>query len=86
MFSSVSEYARRAKLMKPLFLNNGFRLVYDNDLGEPLADGLVVRDVRLELRVGNEVQFLGAHPLAETGDELALSRSDDKRAGIGLVQ
>ena len=25
--------------MKKIFLNNGFRLVYDNDLGEPLADG-----------------------------------------------
>jgi hypothetical protein len=24
---------------KKLFLENGFRLVYDNDLGEPLADG-----------------------------------------------
>jgi aspartate/methionine/tyrosine aminotransferase len=33
------EYARRARTMKKLFLNNGFRLVYDNDLGEPLADG-----------------------------------------------
>ena len=25
--------------MKRLFLQNGFRLVYDNDMGEPLADG-----------------------------------------------
>ncbi len=25
--------------MKKLFLDNGFHLVYDNDLGEPLADG-----------------------------------------------
>jgi hypothetical protein len=39
VFASVAEYARRAKLMKPMFLNHGFRLVYDNDLGEPLADG-----------------------------------------------
>jgi aspartate/methionine/tyrosine aminotransferase len=35
----VKEYARRAKEMKKAFLNNGFYLVYDNDLGEPLADG-----------------------------------------------
>ena len=33
------EYARRARIMKKLFLGNGFRLVYDNDLGEPLSDG-----------------------------------------------
>ena len=25
--------------MKRLFLENGFKLVYDNDLGEPLSDG-----------------------------------------------
>jgi aspartate/methionine/tyrosine aminotransferase len=33
------EYSRRAKVMKRMFLENGFRLVYDNDLGEPLSDG-----------------------------------------------
>ncbi len=35
----VREYGRKAKVMKELFLKNGFRLVYDNDVGEPLADG-----------------------------------------------
>jgi len=35
----VKEYAERARGMKAAFLDNGFRLVYDNDLGEPLADG-----------------------------------------------
>jgi aspartate/methionine/tyrosine aminotransferase len=39
LFEPAREYARRAKAMKAIFLNNGFRLVYDNDLGEPLADG-----------------------------------------------
>jgi aspartate/methionine/tyrosine aminotransferase len=39
LWKPAREYARRAKLMKKLFLGNGFRLVYDNDLGEPLADG-----------------------------------------------
>jgi aspartate/methionine/tyrosine aminotransferase len=33
------EYAERAKEMKAAFAENGFELVYDNDLGEPLADG-----------------------------------------------
>lgn len=37
--SSVKEYARRAKKMKEIFLKNSFRLVYDNDAGEELADG-----------------------------------------------
>jgi aspartate/methionine/tyrosine aminotransferase len=39
LFEPAREYARRAGLAKKLFLENGFKLVYDNDLGEPLADG-----------------------------------------------
>ena len=39
VWKPAAEYARRARIMKRLFLENGFRLVYDNDLGEPLADG-----------------------------------------------
>jgi aspartate/methionine/tyrosine aminotransferase len=39
LFEPARVYARRARTMKKLFLENGFRLVYDNDLGEPLADG-----------------------------------------------
>ena len=37
--AQVKEYATRAKHMKKTMLSNGFSLVYDNDLGEPLADG-----------------------------------------------
>ncbi len=35
----VREYGRRARFMKDVLLANGFYLVYDNDLGAPLADG-----------------------------------------------
>lgn len=35
----VREYGRRAEVVKKLFLNNGFYIVYDNDLGEEIADG-----------------------------------------------
>lgn len=35
----VREYGRRAAFMKQVLLQNGFYLVYDNDMGEPLADG-----------------------------------------------
>ncbi|HPN83879.1 MAG TPA: pyridoxal phosphate-dependent aminotransferase [Victivallales bacterium] len=37
--SPVKEYGRRAKKMKDIFLSNGFRLIYDKDGEEPLADG-----------------------------------------------
>lgn len=36
---NLREYAGRATWLKACFLRHGFRLVYDNDLGEPIADG-----------------------------------------------
>lgn len=35
----VSVYGERAKIMKKLFVNNGFEIVYDNDGEKSLADG-----------------------------------------------
>lgn len=37
--NEVKVYGERAKKLKEIFLSNGFTLVYDNDLGEPVADG-----------------------------------------------
>ena len=55
LFEPAREYARRAHAMKRLFLEHGFRLVYDNDLGEPLADGFY---------------FTIAHPAFASGSDL----------------
>lgn len=35
----VKEYAEKAKIMKKLFLDHGFKIVYDKDEEVPLADG-----------------------------------------------
>lgn len=35
----VKEYGEKAKIMKKLFLDNGFRIVYDTDVDKPIADG-----------------------------------------------
>ncbi len=35
----VSEYGRRARLLKDIFVRHGFTIVYDKDLDEPVADG-----------------------------------------------
>ena len=35
----VKEYGRRAQRLKQIFLKHGFEIVYDNDLGEEIADG-----------------------------------------------
>lgn len=37
--NDVIIYSEKAKIMKDAFLSNGFELVYDQDDGEPLADG-----------------------------------------------
>lgn len=37
--AEVGEYGRRARRLKDAFLRHGFHLVYDNDMGEALADG-----------------------------------------------
>ncbi len=36
---SVREYGKRASVMKKLFIDNGFSIVYDKDMDEPIADG-----------------------------------------------
>ncbi|MFA6128471.1 MAG: pyridoxal phosphate-dependent aminotransferase [Bacteroidales bacterium] len=35
----VQEYGRRAHELKKIFLDNGFRIVYDTDIDQPIADG-----------------------------------------------
>ncbi len=35
----IKEYGKRAKIMKKLFIDNGFTIVYDKDEGKVLADG-----------------------------------------------
>ncbi|GHT32594.1 aspartate aminotransferase [Bacteroidia bacterium] len=35
----MKEYARRAERMKKIFIENGFQLVYEKDLDEPIGDG-----------------------------------------------
>jgi aspartate/methionine/tyrosine aminotransferase len=35
----VKEYGAKAAIMKKMFLDNGFTIVYDKDEGEPIADG-----------------------------------------------
>lgn len=35
----IAEYGKRAHIMKKLFTENGFKITYDKDMDEPLADG-----------------------------------------------
>jgi aspartate/methionine/tyrosine aminotransferase len=35
----IKEYCKRAEIMKKLFTENGFKIVYDTDIDKPIADG-----------------------------------------------
>jgi aspartate/methionine/tyrosine aminotransferase len=35
----IKEYGEKAKVMKRLFQENGFKIVYENDPGQPIGDG-----------------------------------------------
>ena len=52
--ADVKEYGRRAKIMKRIFLENGFEPVYDKDLGEPVGDGFYFT-VRYPKMTGGEL-------------------------------
>ena len=68
----VKEYGRRAKRLKDIFLRYGFRLVYDNDMGDPLADGFYFTVAWLGMSGGELAHELicygvSAIPLSTTG-------------------
>ncbi len=68
----VREYGRRAAFMKKVLLNNGFYLVYDNDMGEPLADGFyftVQYPGMTDLQLTKELMYYGisVYPLDTMG-------------------
>ena len=70
--SEVREYGRRAAFMKKVLLENGFYLVYDNDMGEPLADGFyftVQYPNMTDLELTKELMYYGisVYPLDTMG-------------------
>ena len=87
VFGPAREYARRAARLKPLFLANGFRLVYDNDLGQPLADGFYFTIAYPGIDDGADLMTellhygVSAITLASTGS----NRTEGLRACVSLI-
>jgi len=83
----VREYGEKAKIMKKLFTDNGFRIVYDKDEDKPIADGFYFTisypgftgEALIE-----EFMYYGisAISLAITGSE----RLEGLRACVSLIQ
>ena len=83
----VKEYGEKAKIMKKLFTDNGFKIVYDKDEDEPIADGFYFTFSYPNYsgeQLLNELFYYGisAISLAITGSE----RLEGIRACVSLVQ
>jgi aspartate/methionine/tyrosine aminotransferase len=87
LFAPAFEYARRAKIAKRIFLENGFRLVYDNDLGEPLADGFYFTLSHPRFADGADliVELLHYGISAITLDTTGSCRKEGLRACVSLI-
>ncbi|MCH7721717.1 MAG: pyridoxal phosphate-dependent aminotransferase [Bacteroidetes bacterium] len=83
----VKEYGEKAKVMKKLFTDNGFYIVYKTDVDEPIADGFYFTIAYPGLtgeELMNELIYFGvsAISLAITGSE----RTEGIRACVSSVQ
>jgi aspartate/methionine/tyrosine aminotransferase len=83
----VKEYGEKAKIMKKLFNDNGFYIVYDTDVDEPIADGFYFTFAYPGFtgeELLNKLVYYGisAISLAITGSE----RVEGVRACVSLVQ
>jgi len=83
----VKEYGAKAKIMKKLFTDNGFKIVYDKDEDEPIADGFYFTfsyPGYTGEELLNELLYYGisAISLAITGSE----RLEGIRACVSLVK
>ncbi len=83
----VREYGEKARIMKKLFTDNGFRIVYDKDEDKPIADGFYFT-ISYPGFTGEQLieEFIyygiSAISLAITGSE----RLEGLRACVSLVQ
>lgn len=72
--NKVAEYGRRATLLKKVFLKNGFKIIYDKDGEDSLADGFYFT-IGYEGMTGGELAkkllYFGVstYPLLETGSK-----------------
>ncbi len=84
---NTKDYGRKAAIMKELFIKNGFNIVYDRDIDQPLADGFYFTISYPGFSGGELLQELlsygiGAITLSITGSE----REEGLRACVSQVK
>ena len=83
----VKEYGEKAKIMKRIFTENGFKIVYDTDVNQPIADGFYFTfsypGMDAEELLKNLIYYgISAISLLITGSE----RKEGIRACTSLIQ
>ncbi len=83
----VKEYGKKAQIMKKLFTDNGFYMVYDKDVDQPIADGfyftIAYPGMDGQELIRRLVHYgISAISLAITGSE----RTEGLRACVSLVK
>ncbi|MFZ5940326.1 MAG: aminotransferase class I/II-fold pyridoxal phosphate-dependent enzyme [Bacteroidota bacterium] len=84
--NSVKEYGEKAAIMKKIFTDNGFRIVYDYDLGEPIADGFyftIAYPGMSGVELVEELLYYGVSAISL--DITGSTRSEGLRACVSLV-
>lgn len=84
---TVKEYGKKAAIMKKLFTENGFQIVYDKDIDQPIADGFYFTisypGFSGEELINTLIYYaISAISLSITGSE----RLEGLRACVSLVQ
>ena len=74
----VKEYGRRANRLKQIFLKHGFEIVYDNDLGETIADGFYFTIRYPEMTGGDLMKALIPFGISA----ISLSTTGSKQEGL----
>ena len=78
--TSAAEYARRAKISKKMFLDNGFHIVYSMDGDEPVSDGFFYTVGYKGMSSGELMAELIRYGMAT----IALSTTGSRQSGVRI--
>lgn len=82
----VKEYGERAKIMKEMFLNAGFKIVYDKDINQEIADGFYFTISYPGLTGGELVKELLYHGISAISlDNTGSTRIEGLRACVSQI-
>jgi aspartate/methionine/tyrosine aminotransferase len=83
---TAREYGERAKVLRKVMMENGFRLVYDHDLGEPLAYGFFFTFAYGKMTGAELVRELLYYGISATTLEIARSsRLEAVRGCVSMI-